>query len=118
MPGGDRTGPMGNGPMTGWGRGYCMTTRPAGFFREIRRGMGRGMGRGRGFGPGAWMGAMYGCGRGFGRFWGDPEFGADPKEMVKAAREWEKEDLAEERELLKRRLDMIDAQLESDKEEE
>jgi len=23
MPGGDRTGPVGMGPMTGWGRGYC-----------------------------------------------------------------------------------------------
>ena len=23
MPGGDRTGPMGRGPVTGWGRGYC-----------------------------------------------------------------------------------------------
>jgi hypothetical protein len=23
MPGGDRTGPMGGGPMTGWGRGAC-----------------------------------------------------------------------------------------------
>ncbi len=24
MPGGDRTGPQGNGPMTGRGGGYCM----------------------------------------------------------------------------------------------
>ena len=37
MPGFDRTGPFGNGPMTGRGFGPC------------GRGMGRGMGRGRGF---------------------------------------------------------------------
>ena len=38
MPGGDGTGPWGQGPGTGWGRGPC--------------GGGRGFGRGRGFGLG------------------------------------------------------------------
>lgn len=37
MPGGDRTGPRGFGPMTGWGGGYCISS-------------GYGYGRGAGFG--------------------------------------------------------------------
>ncbi|MFA7206238.1 MAG: DUF5320 domain-containing protein [Saccharofermentanales bacterium] len=45
MPGGDRTGPMGMGPMTGRGLGFC--------------GRGYGLAYGRGFGPGN--------GRGFSR---------------------------------------------------
>ena len=44
MPGGDRTGPMGMGPMTGRGAGYC-----AGYPNvNPGRGLGRGLGRGRG----------------------------------------------------------------------
>mgnify|MGYP000858065438 CR=1 FL=1 len=45
MPGGDRTGPMGIGPMTGRGMGYC-----AGYNRGPARGLGRGLGRGAGRG--------------------------------------------------------------------
>ncbi len=44
MPGFDRTGPRGEGPLTGRGLGPC--GRGLGF----RRGFGRGFGRGRGFG--------------------------------------------------------------------
>jgi hypothetical protein len=47
MPGFDRTGPRGEGPMTGWGLGYCGT--PAGRrrvrswpFRQFRGGRQRG----------------------------------------------------------------------------
>lgn len=40
MPWGDGTGPMGRGPGTGWGRGFC------------RRGPRAAAGRGRGPGPG------------------------------------------------------------------
>lgn len=51
MPGGDRTGPRGLGPMTGRGLGDCSNTSNTGntFFGG---GFGRGMGfgRGRGFG--------------------------------------------------------------------
>jgi len=52
MPGGDRTGPMGGGPMTGRGAGYCAgNDRPGyatpGFGRGMGRGFGRGGGRGR-----------------------------------------------------------------------
>lgn len=63
MPGGDGTGPLGNGPMTGRGRGYCVTSgfrRPTmgrGMGQGMRRGFGCGMGRGmgRGMGQGMWV---------------------------------------------------------------
>ena len=61
MPGGDRTGPMGMGPMTGRGAGYCAGSGAPGFASPgpgwgFGRGMawGRGLGRGRGFGWRAW----------------------------------------------------------------
>lgn len=59
MPWGDRTGPMGWGPMTGRGFGYCSGSEQPGFAAGpgLGRGWGGGRGRGRGFGPG----------RGFGR---------------------------------------------------
>ena len=52
MPGGDRTGPMGYGPMTGRGLGYCAGyavpgyMNPAGGFGYGRGWWGRGGGRG------------------------------------------------------------------------
>ncbi len=52
MPGGDRTGPMGAGPMTGRGAGFCAGFNAPGFV-NARGGMG--MGRGRGFGAGRGM---------------------------------------------------------------
>ena len=67
MPGFDRTGPMGAGPMTGGVRGHCnsatagMTPAFAGSYgngrgqglrRGFRGGSDSGMGRGRGFGRG------------------------------------------------------------------
>jgi len=54
MPGGDRTGPAGLGPMTGRGAGYCAGYNAPGY----ASGSGRGLGRGRGF-----------FGRGGGRGW-------------------------------------------------
>ncbi len=56
MPRGDRTGPLGQGPMTGRAAGYCAGYPVPGFMNPIGgRGMGmargyRGGGRGRGFG--------------------------------------------------------------------
>ncbi|MDD5217156.1 MAG: DUF5320 domain-containing protein [Candidatus Omnitrophica bacterium] len=47
MPGGDGTGPMGMGPMTGGGRGFCGTSAPQRFL-GFGRGAGRGAGGGRG----------------------------------------------------------------------
>jgi len=52
MPGGDRTGPMGQGSRTGRGMGYCSGYSQPGFMTGLGGGMGlgRGMGRGRGIG--------------------------------------------------------------------
>ncbi len=57
MPRGDRTGPLGEGPMTGLKRGRCAdseTARGLGGF-GFGRGFGRGLGYGRGLG-GRWFG--------------------------------------------------------------
>jgi uncharacterized protein DUF5320 len=68
MPGGDGNGPVGRGPMTGKGMGYCVGQAPVG--GGIGRGMARGarcyggLGRGAGFG----MGRGVGMGQGVGRF--------------------------------------------------
>lgn len=56
MPRGDRTGPAGQGPMTGRGLGYCAGYNSPGFTRGYGMGMGWGGGR-RGYG--------YGYGRGY-----------------------------------------------------
>ena len=85
MPRFDGTGPMGMGPMTGWGRGFC---RPRGY-------------RGRGAGLG------YGYGRGVGRFfpWGAPwsDYTIGPEE--------EKRILEEEKSFLRARLKEIEEML-------
>ncbi|MCD6153485.1 hypothetical protein DRQ29_02850 [bacterium] len=51
MPGGDRTGPAGMGPMTGRAAGYCGGYQAPGFANPIG-GFGRGAGFGRGGGWG------------------------------------------------------------------
>lgn len=74
MPGGDRKGPMGEGPMTGRGLGLCAGNDTPGSVTETEtgRGMGRGMGRGFGRGMGRGFRGGFGPGqprgRGF-RFW-------------------------------------------------
>jgi hypothetical protein len=61
MPRGDRTGPWGEGPMTGRGLGFCSGYDRPGFMNPAPGfGFRRGFGRGRGFGRA----------RGFGRGWG------------------------------------------------
>jgi hypothetical protein len=82
MPGFDGTGPLGEGPMTGGGFGYCGT----GYGRGIRRG--RGLGYGRGFG------------RGFGfrrAAWGAPRVNYSPEdelEMLRREKELLEQDIA------------------------
>ena len=63
MPGGDRTGPAGLGPMTGRAAGYCAGNPGPGFSNPIP---------GRGFGG---RGGGRGRGRGWGRSWGWPGWG-------------------------------------------
>jgi hypothetical protein len=70
MPGGDGTGPLGQGPMTGRGMGTCTPANvPATGRRFSGFGRGFGCGRGRGFGRG--------MGRGFG-FWRAQPVASEP----------------------------------------
>ena len=73
MPGGDRTGPLGMGPMTGRAAGYCAGYSVPGYMNPVSgrgwggfgRGWGRGAGRGRGWGRGfgwRWAGYPYAYG--------------------------------------------------------
>ncbi len=48
MPGGDRTGPFGLGPLTGRGAGPCASYRTPGFHAYAGRGRGRGLRHGYG----------------------------------------------------------------------
>lgn len=52
MPYGDRTGPMGQGPMTGRGAGYCAGYGTPGYANPVSGGYGFGRGRGGGWGRG------------------------------------------------------------------
>jgi len=54
MPGGDRTGPAGRGPMSGRSLGYCAGYSTPGYTRGYGMGLGRGWGRGRGRGYMRW----------------------------------------------------------------
>ena len=76
MPGFNGSGPMGAGPMTGWGRGLCGQPAGAGNLpayggRGYGYGYGRGMGFGRGFGRGR--------GRGLGPATGGYSYGYPPE---------------------------------------
>jgi hypothetical protein len=63
MPAGDRTGPVGLGPMTGRAAGYCAGFPMPGYMNPLPGrgwGMGRGWGRGRGWGWGrGWRHGYY-----------------------------------------------------------
>ncbi|HOO21492.1 MAG TPA: DUF5320 domain-containing protein [Kiritimatiellia bacterium] len=69
MPRGDRTGPMGAGPMTGRAAGFCAGYAAPGF-------AGGGFGRGRGMGGGRGGGRGFGRGYGPGGGWNWPATGA------------------------------------------
>ena len=56
MPNFDRTGPQGQGPMTGRGMGRCGNGNGSGVGFGQGRGFGRGFGRGAGFGRGFGLG--------------------------------------------------------------
>lgn len=102
MPGFDRTGPMGAGPMTGGARGRCNPA-TAGALRTYGGcGYGRGMAFRRGFGGG------YGLGRGWGRGYGRGYIGypaaVGPDFPV---------DAPEETEMLKAQADSLKASLDA-----
>ena len=52
MPGGDRTGPIGNGPMTGRAAGFCVGNQIPGYTNPSNIGYGKRYGFGREFGRG------------------------------------------------------------------
>lgn len=66
MAQGDKTGPMGQGPMTGRGLGYCAGYDSPG----LTRGFGGDRGQSRGFGGGCSQGRGRGFSRGMGRGFG------------------------------------------------
>lgn len=108
MPGYDRTGPRGEGPMTGGGFGYCGTGRPARYGVWPLVGMGLGLGLrwgarrfGRGFGRG--YGPRYGAGYGAGYV--DPAVWAAPTATEEAA------GLEEEASFLRRQLEAMEARI-------
>jgi len=129
MPGGDRTGPGGMGPMTGRGAGYCAGysvpgyMNPAGGYGGYGRGRGGGMGGGRGrrnwyyqTGMPGWSRASYGY-----PAWGGYAPPAPPyPSMPVQAPAGEMEMLKQESDYLREQLNAIQERmetLEKDKEE-
>ncbi len=91
MPGGDRTGPVGMGPMTGRAAGYCAGFGAPGYTSPVPgSGLGFSRGRGRGFGWRAW-----GCRPGFGNPW----YGAAMPMDTSYAASWGARSLSREEEL-------------------
>jgi hypothetical protein len=103
MPWGDRTGPLGLGPRTGRGLGFCSGYDVPGYMNP-GPGLGLGWGRGRGW---RWWCRWFG---GFGRgwrwrwFWRIPFFGG-------ASFGDEAELLRQEAEILKKNLEAIEKRL-------
>jgi len=96
MPRGDRTGPMGLGPMTGRGAGYCAGYDVPGYANPVPgRGFGMGGGWGRGY---RWRHWFYATGRpGWMRFGAPPAWTPPTREQeaasLKAQADWLKDQL-------------------------
>lgn len=113
MPGFDGTGPMGQGPRTGRGMGYCPPgppryVNPPRFFGGM--GLAWRRGRGRGFGPG--RGGLGGPGWGYRPFYPgavlDPQYGYNPGPGI----EDELAYLQDQAGMLKKDLDAINSRIE------
>ena len=120
MPRGDRTGPMGMGPMTGRGMGLCAGYDVPGYMNP-GPGYGRGMAYGRGRGIG--RGMAWGRGRGAGWFappaygyatpyYGPPRY-ANPEDE-RAFIEEELKDLKAHMEAMEKRLGELKGKGESE----
>ncbi len=113
MPGGDRTGPRGMGPMTGRRAGYCAGYDAPGFANPLP-GRGYGLGWGRG-----WFGGWGGGGRGWrhrfyatGRpFWARYAYGPAWDYPPPLTQEQELEGLKREAGWLKEQLDAINQRI-------
>jgi len=111
MPGFDRTGPMGQGPRTGGGFGYCGSGAGAGSSRGSRfiGGFGRGRRNWRAYGGG------FGYGR-WPRFWGESYYpGVYPRASRKEERDYLMDQIAELKADIEAMEDRL-AALDSDKE--
>lgn len=116
MPRGDRTGPMGLGPMTGRAAGFCSGSGVPGYMNPVggRGYFGRGFGRGWGLG----YGRGFGFGRGYG--WGfAPTYPVSyPSYPPSGTTENEKEYLERGLNTLKEDMKNIEARLKEIKEAE
>ena len=112
MPGGDRTGPMGMGPMTGRAAGYCAGYAVPGFMNALG---GRGFGGGRGRGGRGRRNRFYATGlTGWQRAaWGWPPLGAGRAYGAPYARPFAPlpADREEELDLLKRQAEGLSGAL-------
>ncbi len=111
MPRGDGTGPMGMGPMTGRGAGYCAGYSAPGYANAAGGGYGCGIGRGRGrgFRRMYFSGGVPGAGRfpgyGYGYGYADPYLSADSeKDMLNRQAKFLEDQMAE----IRKRLDDIE----------
>ncbi len=114
MPGGDRTGPLGYGPGTGRGAGYCVGNDAPGFvseggFRGRAAGFGRGFWR-RGGGGRGWRNRFFATGVPGWRFYGYPVAAppADSAESEKQALQSEAEALQAELKIIRQRLEALE----------
>lgn len=114
MPAGDRTGPEGRGPMTGWGAGYCTGYRAAAYaIPGPGRGFAPGWGRGRGWRHWAYATRRPGWARfDFGPAWGAPPDFAYAPYPARPTSEQEAQTLRVQAEWLKEELDAISKQIE------
>ena len=118
MPGGDRTGPMGEGPMTGRAAGYCTgspapgytNTAPGGYFGSRGRGFQGQVGGGRG-GRGR-RNRFYATGWGFGPYaiYGAPSSSSTTREEEMELLRDQAGQLSKILEDIKKRIEELDVQ--------
>ena len=109
MPGFNRTGPMGAGPMTGGRRGFCNPA-TAGFLPVYGGyGYGRGLGMRRGFRGGYGPGQGRGYGRGYG--WYPPDAGPFYAPVYPMGESSEIDRLKEQADYMKETLDAINRRI-------
>jgi hypothetical protein len=120
MPAGDGTGPIGMGPMTGRGAGYCSDYDMPGWANMVP-GRGFGLGWGRGWRHRNWY---YATGEpgwarfGYGPAWEAPPVWAYGPYAPEPSREQETEFLRQQAEWLKQQLDAIGQRIEELEKEE
>lgn len=81
MPGGDKTGPSGEGPTTGRGMGYCRGNDNPGY-RSSQGNQGRGFGMGFQRGPGFGRGSRSGFRGGYGNYYSEPVPDVSEKTLI------------------------------------